>query len=130
MLTDAQVYCMTSMIYLFRPPLTVKPSIGKRRKQSCTPNIIVCKIIYNYVWANFFQTFIFPNLIFPKTNNAKIVPLIIFDVFSILLRHARVSPKSSAELFVMDHEDKRRSSSWRFCILCSAVLFWVSHICQ
>jgi len=24
MLTDAQVYCMTSMIYLFRPPLTAK----------------------------------------------------------------------------------------------------------
>ena len=24
MLTDAQVYCMTSMIYLFRPPLTTK----------------------------------------------------------------------------------------------------------
>jgi len=40
MLTDAQVYCMTSMIYLFRPPLTAKASsIGKRRKQSCTPNI-------------------------------------------------------------------------------------------
>ena len=38
MLTDAQVYCMTSMIYLFRSPLTVKPFIGKRRKQSCTPN--------------------------------------------------------------------------------------------
>ena len=39
MLTDAQVYCMTSMIYLFRPPLTAKAiSIGKRRKQSCTPN--------------------------------------------------------------------------------------------
>jgi len=24
MLTDAQVYCMTSMIYLFRPSLTAK----------------------------------------------------------------------------------------------------------
>jgi len=24
MLTDAQVYCITSMIYLFRPPLTAK----------------------------------------------------------------------------------------------------------
>ena len=24
MLTDVQVYCMTSMIYLFRPPLTAK----------------------------------------------------------------------------------------------------------
>jgi len=24
MLTDAQYYCMTSMIYLFRPPLTAK----------------------------------------------------------------------------------------------------------
>ena len=35
MLTDAQVYCMTFMIYLFRP---LKPSIEKRRKQSCTPN--------------------------------------------------------------------------------------------
>jgi len=43
MLTDAQVYCMTSMIYLFRSPLTAKAIlgnsiIGKRRKQSCTPN--------------------------------------------------------------------------------------------
>ena len=44
MLTDAQVYCMTSMIYLFRPPLTAK-SIGKRRKQSYTPNIYLY-IIY------------------------------------------------------------------------------------
>jgi len=24
MLTDAQIYCMTSMIYLFQPPLTAK----------------------------------------------------------------------------------------------------------
>jgi len=38
MLTDAQVYCMMSMIYLFRPPLTAKFTVGKRRKQSCTPN--------------------------------------------------------------------------------------------
>jgi len=49
MLTDAQVYCMTSMIYLFRPPLTAKPFIGKRRKQSCTPNtfphLIVSQVI-------------------------------------------------------------------------------------
>jgi len=43
MLTDAQVYCMTSMIYLFRPPLTAKASIGKRRKQSCTPNSLLQK---------------------------------------------------------------------------------------
>jgi len=43
MLTDAQVYCMTSMIYLFRPPLTAKASIGKRWKQSCTSNI---KMLY------------------------------------------------------------------------------------
>ena len=38
MLTDAQVYCMTSMIY-FDHHLPLKPSIGKRRKQNCTPNI-------------------------------------------------------------------------------------------
>jgi len=37
MLTDAQVYCMTSMIY-FDHHLPLKPPIGKRRKQSCTPN--------------------------------------------------------------------------------------------
>jgi len=36
-----QVYCMTSMIYLFRPYLPLKQSIEKRRKQSCTPNIWV-----------------------------------------------------------------------------------------
>ena len=48
-LTDAQVYCMTSMIYLFRPPL--KPSIGKRRKQSCTPNtyVLICMYVCIYV---------------------------------------------------------------------------------
>jgi len=37
MLTDAQVYCMMSMIY-FDHHLPLKPSIGKRRKQTCTPN--------------------------------------------------------------------------------------------
>ena len=37
MLTDAQVYCMTSIYFDHHLPL--KPSIGKRRKQSCTPNI-------------------------------------------------------------------------------------------
>jgi len=41
MLTDAQVYYMT-MIYLwsiyFDHHLPLKPSIGKRWKQSCTPN--------------------------------------------------------------------------------------------
>ena len=38
MLTDAQVYCMTSIYFDHHLPL--KPSIGKRRKQSCTPNTI------------------------------------------------------------------------------------------
>jgi len=36
MLTDAQVYCMTSIYFDHHLPL--KPSIGKRRKQSCTLN--------------------------------------------------------------------------------------------
>ena len=54
MLTDAQVYCMTSMIYLFRPPLTAKPSIGKRRKQSCTPNIII--VSTSIYCANFIRS--------------------------------------------------------------------------
>jgi len=31
MLTDAQVYCMTSMIYLFRPPLTAKAIYRKSK---------------------------------------------------------------------------------------------------
>ncbi|KYM75866.1 hypothetical protein ALC53_10725 [Atta colombica] len=35
----AQVYCMKSMIY-FDHHLPLKPSIGKRRKQSCTSNTI------------------------------------------------------------------------------------------
>ena len=39
MLTDAQVYCMMSMIYLFQPPLIAK-AIGKWRKQSCTLNTL------------------------------------------------------------------------------------------
>jgi len=48
MLTDAQVYCMTSMIY-FDHHLPLKPFIGKRRKQSCTPNI--CAKDVRKIWA-------------------------------------------------------------------------------
>jgi len=52
MLTDAQVYCMTSVIYLFR--LTAKKSsIGKRRKQSCTPNIFI-KFVFVRILLRFF----------------------------------------------------------------------------
>jgi len=38
MLTDAQVYCMTSVIYLFRPPLTAKAIYRKTAEAKCTPN--------------------------------------------------------------------------------------------
>jgi len=42
MLTDAQVYCMTFILWsiYFDHHLPLKPSIGKRRKQSCIPNNI------------------------------------------------------------------------------------------
>jgi len=40
MSTDAQVYCMTSIYFDHYLPL--KPSMGKRRKQSCTSNRNVC----------------------------------------------------------------------------------------
>jgi len=41
------------------------------------------KIMHNYIMNKFF--YIFPNLFFSKTNTAKNIPLIIFDVFILLL---------------------------------------------
>jgi len=51
MLTDAQVYCMTSMIYLFRAPLTAKAIYRKTAEESCTPNMFKRK---NRIRKNFF----------------------------------------------------------------------------
>ena len=56
MLTDAQVYCMTSMIYLFRPPLTAKSHLGKRRKQ--TPNIYYLPIRMQSSLSHIFTIFL------------------------------------------------------------------------
>jgi len=55
----------------------------KRTELICTPNIIMYKIMRNCVWAIFlhFSKFIFLS----KTNNAKIISLIIFYVFTLLL---------------------------------------------
>lgn len=37
-MTDAQVYHMTFIIYLFRLLFTAKATYKKQRKQSCIPN--------------------------------------------------------------------------------------------
>jgi len=43
MLTDAQVYCMTSMIYLFRPPLTAKAIYRKTAEANIAQKIQLFK---------------------------------------------------------------------------------------
>jgi len=47
MLTDAQVYCMTSMIYLFRPPLTAK-AIYKENGGNKVVHLIYSLLYINY----------------------------------------------------------------------------------
>jgi len=48
MLTDAQVYCLTSMIYLFRPPLTAK-AVSIYRKTAEAKLYIYFNKYYIYV---------------------------------------------------------------------------------
>jgi len=55
MLIDAQVYCMTSMIY-FDHHLPLKPSIGKWRKQSCTSNIFFFSLYLFLIIFRLFST--------------------------------------------------------------------------
>jgi len=82
MLTDAQVYCMTSTIYLFRPSLPLKSFIGKRRKQSCTPNNMEITsnvrdhILYFYCkYFDFIYCDIFPShFVVNKPNGSWVLP--------------------------------------------------------
>jgi len=51
MLTDAQVYCMTFMIYLFRPPLTAKAIY--RKTEAKLHLIVKCQALDTCATANF-----------------------------------------------------------------------------
>ena len=56
MLTDAQVYCMTSMIYLFRPPLTAK-AIYRKTAEAKSPNTYGEAAISERTCCEWFQRF-------------------------------------------------------------------------
>ena len=53
LLTDVQVYCMTSMIYLFRSPLTVKAIYRKTAEAKLYTNIN--SLIYRKEYDNMYD---------------------------------------------------------------------------
>ena len=62
MLTDAQVYCMTSIIYLFRAPITAK-AIYRKTAEATPNNYKNNNYKNNYSWITnklLALTFIFP----------------------------------------------------------------------
>jgi len=58
MLTDAQVYCMTSMIYLLRPPLTAKAIYRKTAEAKLFGETLLDTLQDTVQFIGYFTTFL------------------------------------------------------------------------